>query len=67
MKKFRYFALLAVLVSVIGFNMVLPPVAVASATPCTDGWAGCLAGGGSEAYCDGYWCGCMYSRYGYIC
>jgi hypothetical protein len=67
MRKLRYFALLAVLVSVIGFNAVLPPVAVALATPCTDRWAGCVAGGGGDAFCDGMWCGCMYSSYGYIC
>jgi hypothetical protein len=42
-------------------------VAIESDTPCTDQWAGCIAGGGSEAFCHGMWCGCMYSRYGYIC
>jgi hypothetical protein len=67
MRKFRYFALLAVLVSVVGFNMVLPPVAMASQTPCTDRYNGCVAGGGGGDFCDGMWCGCMYSTYGYVC
>lgn len=67
MKKARYFALLAVLVSVIGFNAVLPPVAAASETPCTDQYNGCMAGRGGAEFCDGMWCGCMYSTYGYVC
>ena len=65
-KRFRFFVLLAVLVSVVGFNMALPATAEA-ATPCTDRYNGCMSGGGGYDYCDGMWCGCMYSRYGYVC
>ncbi|MEO8382539.1 MAG: hypothetical protein ABI779_22960 [Acidobacteriota bacterium] len=69
MKKFRFVALLSVLVAVLAFNVVMPPVAqaVASATPCTDRYNGCMAGGGGYEFCDGMWCGCMYSTYGYVC
>jgi len=66
--KIRFVSILAVLVAVLMFNVV--PVAeamAASDTPCTDRWAGCVAGGGGAEFCDGLWCGCMYSTYGYIC
>jgi hypothetical protein len=66
-KKLRYFSLVAVLLSVVGFNFAMPSAAQASATPCTDRYAGCIAGGGGSDFCDGMWCGCMYSRYGYVC
>lgn len=34
-----------------------------SALPCWDMYKGCKDGGGSQAYCDGVWLGCMYARY----
>ena len=67
MKRFRFLTLLGVLVAVLAFNVVMPPVAEALPTPCTDRYNGCMAGGGGSNFCDGMWCGCMYSTYGYVC
>ena len=58
----RRLSLLTVLVAVLGLN-----VTVAQALPCYDRYNGCIAGGGGQDFCDGMWCGCMYSNYGYVC
>lgn len=73
MKKIRFISILAVLVAVLSFNLAstafaaTATVAVAEDLPCYDLWTGCLAGGGSSSFCEGMWCGCMQSHYGYIC
>jgi hypothetical protein len=78
MKKFSFLALAAVLLAIVTMNIAAPAMAVvafdqavdqavAPAGPCTDMRNGCLAGGGSAEYCQGMWCGCLYSRYGEIC
>ena len=59
----RRLSILAVLVATLGFNAV----PVAQALPCTDRYNGCMSGGGGYDYCDGMWCGCMYSTYGSVC
>jgi hypothetical protein len=77
-KKIRFISILAVLVAVLSFNLAstafaadtsarTAAVAVAEDLPCYDLWTGCLAGGGSANFCEGMWCGCMQSHYGYIC
>lgn len=67
-KKFRYASLVAVLLAFLALNVGIPAMAsVASDTPCTDQYNGCIAGGGGENFCNGMWCGCMYSTYGYVC
>jgi hypothetical protein len=75
MKKFRFLMLTAILLAVVTMN-VAPVMAYAdavavdqpaSATPCADKYAGCRAGGGSESFCDGMFCACMYNTYGAIC
>lgn len=38
----------------------------AAALPCYDMWRGCRDGGGSEAYCEGVWLGCMDKTYGAV-
>lgn len=69
-KKFRFVSLLAVLALSLAINVAVPTDAyavAASDTPCTDQYDGCIAGGGSSNFCHGMWCGCMHSRYGYVC
>ncbi len=66
--KLRYVSMLAVLAAVLVLNVGVPAMAAAeSDTPCTDQYNGCIAGGGGQDFCYGMWCGCMYSRYGYVC
>lgn len=73
MKKIRFVSLLVILVAVLTVNVApafaatATAVAAAEDLPCYDLWTGCLAGGGSANFCEGMWCGCMQSRYGYIC
>jgi hypothetical protein len=76
-KKIRFVSILAILVAVLSINVAptafaaaasaVAVEAVAEDLPCYDLWTGCLAGGGSANFCEGMWCGCMQSRYGYIC
>ena len=68
-KKFGIVSLIAVLALSIALNVTVATDAHAqeSDTPCTDRYEGCIAGGGSQDFCDGMWCGCMHSRYGYVC
>ncbi|HEX6085940.1 MAG TPA: hypothetical protein VF266_15515 [Thermoanaerobaculia bacterium] len=70
-KKFGIVSLLAVLALSIVLNVSVATdahaLAAESDTPCTDRYEGCIAGGGSQDFCDGMWCGCMHSRYGYVC
>jgi len=66
-RNIRLISLIAVLVTVVAFNVVVPTTALASDLPCYDLWAGCTAGGGSENFCEGMWCACMFETYGYIC
>jgi hypothetical protein len=78
MKKFGFLALTAVLLTVVLMNIAAPAMAavafdqsvdqvVAPAGECTEMRNGCRAGGGSEAFCYGMWCGCLYEKYGEIC
>lgn len=73
-KKYGIVSLLAVLALTLTLNVAVSADAYAtvaaeeeSDTPCTDRYEGCIAGGGSEDFCYGMWCGCMHSRYGYVC
>ncbi len=69
-KKFGIASLLGVLALALVLNIAVTydvQALAASDTPCTDQWAGCKAGGGSDPFCDGMWCACMYNTYGYVC
>ena len=67
-KKFGMATLLGILALSLVLNLtVTSDVQAQSGLPCYDQWAGCKAGGGSDAFCDGMWCACMYREYGYIC
>lgn len=59
LKKFRSTVVAAVLLAALSL-----PAAAAAALPCYDMWRGCLDGGGSAAYCEGVWLGCMQKTYG---
>jgi cell division protein FtsW (lipid II flippase) len=62
-KNRRYFVVIVMLLAVVSVNVAMP----AQALPCYDLWQGFLSGGGGSNYCEGMWCGCMYSQYGYAC
>lgn len=70
-RKLGVVSLLGILALTLTINVAVTSdvhaLAAESDTPCTDQWAGCIAGGGSEAFCHGMWCACMYNKYGHIC
>ena len=67
-KNVRALSIIAVLLAVVVINVAAPQAALAdTGLPCYDMWQRCLDNGHSDSYCDGVWCGCMESNYGYIC
>lgn len=67
-KNVRALSIIAILLAVVAINGAVAGTAVASeGLPCYDMWQRCLDAGHSDSYCDGVWCGCMESTYGYLC
>lgn len=68
-KNVRALSIIAILLAVLAINGAVAGTAVAAETglPCYDMWQRCLDSGHTDSYCDGVWCGCMESTYGYLC